>query len=455
MNASTTPDRIEQIDIESLAPYANNSRTHSAEQVQQVASSIREFGFTNPVLIDAVGGIIAGHGRVLAAKSIGMLKVPCIRLSHLSDAQRRAYVIADNKLALNAGWDDAILSRELDELRDCEFDLDLTGFNDDEIAELIATTNVTSRTGPDPDTVPEVQAVATTRKGDIWECGRHRIICGDSTDQLVYQSLLGGTSVDVVWTDPPYNVDYKTAAGKIANDNLADAAFLEFLTKLFGCVAASMKHGAPIYVAHADTEGLNFRLAFKAAGLKLSGVVVWRKDALVLGRSDYQWIHEPVLYGWKPGAAHKWYGGRKQTTVSEAGASGSPFVPMRDGRWQVTIGEEIMVVSGEATVDYVEHSVLRELRPRRSDLHPTMKPVALIERMLKNSAKPGAVVLDVCGGSGSTLIAAQTLGMSARVIELSPIYCDVIIRRWQEFTGLVAVLMGDGRAFDELVDARA
>jgi DNA modification methylase len=447
MTALHLPTDIEHLDVDALVPYARNSRTHSDAQVAQVAASIREFGFTNPVLVDADGGIIAGHGRVMAARSIGLAQVPCIRLDHLSEAQRRAYVIADNKLALMAGWDDDVLAAELRDLGDMDFNLDLTGFGGDEIEQLLAAAGATTKGASDPDAAPPVDPIAISKPGDVWLLGTHRVICGDSTDRSVYAALLKGKAVDACWTDPPYNVAYETEAGKIANDNLSSSAFLEFLTASFSAIASVLKPGAAIYVAHADTEGTNFRAAFAAAGLKLSGVVIWRKDALVLGRSDYQWIHEPILYGWKPGAAHKWFGGRAQTTVNNLGSSSSPFVQLADGRWQITIGEEVMIVAGDATVDWIEHSVMRELRPKRNDVHPTMKPVALIERMLKNNAKPGALVLDAFGGSGSTLMACERLGMVARLIELSPVYTDVIVRRWQEYTGKGATLEATGQNF--------
>jgi DNA modification methylase len=459
MNAPRLPSEIEHLPIEQLIPYARNSRTHSEQQVAQVAASIREFGFTNPVLIDAEGVIVAGHGRVMASRSLGLPVVPCIRLGHLTEAQRRAYVIADNKLAENAGWDETMLALELKELDEMDFALELTGFGGDEIDQLLASMSATKQGNTDPDAAPPVpaKADAVTRTGDVWQLGRHRVVCGDSTDPNNLARLLRGAKVDVCWTDPPYNVAYENAAGSIANDDMSDADFLEFLRRVFRAAFAVMKPGAAIYVAHADAgeTGISFRRAFLDAGFKLAACLIWRKDALVLGRSDYQWIHEPILYGWRPGAAHKWFGGRAQTSVTDLGSSGSPFVRLPDGKWQVTIGEEVMVVAGDATVEYVEHSVLREAKPKRNDVHPTMKPVALIERQLRNNAKPGAVVLDLFGGSGSTLIAAEQLGMSAHLSELSPSYTDVIVRRWQEFTGQQAVLEADGSTFDFVTEARS
>lgn len=435
-------DQTERRRTDSLVPYARNARTHDALQVAQIAALIQQWGWTVPVLIDESGGVIAGHGRILAAQSLGLEEVPVMVAVGWSTEQKRAYVLADNKLTLNGGWDKDLLSLELGELSDAGFNMDLVGFGTDELDSLLQKPGRT-----DPDAVPKIDPVLVSRPGDIWICGRHRVVCGDSTDPATYVALMDGRLADAVWTDPPYNVAYESKAGTIANDNLEDSDFLGFLTTSFKSISGAMKPGAAIYIAHADTEGLNFRRAFAAAGLKLSGVVIWRKDALVLGRSDYQWIHEPILYGWKPGAAHKWFGGRSQTTVCDLGAD-SPFVQLEDGRWQLSVGDQTIIIEAGAKVEVVRESIMREARPTRSTEHPTMKPVALIERMLRNSAKPGAVVLDAFGGSGSTLIAAEGLAMSARLVELSEAYVDVIVRRWQEYSGNPAILEADGRAFD-------
>lgn len=445
MSAGLMLHRFKEIDLAAVVPYDRNARTHSADQVRQIAASIREFGFTNPVLVDEQGRLIAGHGRLEAAKLLDMARLPAIEVRGLTDAQRRALVLADNKLALNAGWDLGLLSEELLALRDQGFDLNLTGFALEELGDLLAP----PVDEQDPDAAPARSEVATTRPGDVWTLGPHRLLCGDSTDVTAYDALLGRERADICWTDPPYNVAYETDAGKIANDNLEDGAFREFLLAAFGSVFTALKPGAAIYVAHADTEGLNFRGAFKAAGFKLSGVVIWRKDSLVLGRSDYQWQHEPILYGWREGSRHRWYGGRKQTTIADLG-DGSPFAQSPDGRWTVRIGDRVLVVSGEAKVEELVPSLINEPRPKRSDLHPTMKPVALIERMLKHNARPGDLVLDPFGGSGSTLVAADRLGMCARLIELDACYCDVIVKRWQQLTGRTAAL-ADGTPFREPV----
>lgn len=413
-----------------LKPYERNSRTHSRAQVEALSRSIREYGFTNPILLDEDGVIIAGHGRLQAAQALGMEQVPTITLTGLSEAQRRALVLADNRIALDAGWDVEMLRVELADLRSDGFDLSLTGFSLEELDNLLAP----AEDAKDPDDAPALPAEAVSKPGDVYVMGAHRLIVGDSTDVGVLHRLMDGAMADICWTDPPYNVAYESAAGKIANDNMDDKAFYDFLLGFYTAAWSWMKPGAAIYVAHADTEGLNFRGAFKAAGFKLSGCIVWRKDSLVLGRSDYQWQHEPILYGWKPGSAHRWYGGRKQTTVMDLG-DGSPFERLPDGRFQITVGDRVMIVGGAETIEEVVPSVIRAEKPKKSALHPTMKPVELIERMLRHNARPGDIVLDPFGGSGSTLIAADRLGMCARLVELDPKYADVIVGRWEAWSG--------------------
>lgn len=413
-----------------LKPYERNSRTHSPVQVEALARSIREYGFTNPILLDEAGVIIAGHGRLQAAQALGLAEVPTITLTGLSEAQRRALVLADNRIALDAGWDVEMLRVELADLRADGFDLSLTGFSLEELDNLLAP----AEDERDPDEAPALPAEPVSKPGDVYVMGPHRLIVGDSTDVGVLQRLMDGAMADICWTDPPYNVAYESAAGSIKNDDMDDKAFYDFLLGFYTAAWSWMKPGAAIYVAHADTEGLNFRGAFKAAGFKLSGCIIWRKDALVLGRSDYQWQHEPILYGWKPGSRHRWYGGRKQTTVMDLG-EGSPFERLPDGRFQITVGDRTIIVGGAETVEEVVPSVIRAEKPRRSDMHPTMKPVELIERMLRHNARPGDIVLDPFGGSGSTLIAAERLGMCVRLVELDPRYADVIVGRWEAWSG--------------------
>jgi DNA modification methylase len=429
--------------VDALVPYERNARTHSQDQVGQIAAAMREWGFTNPLLVDEQDRILAGHGRLEAARLLGLAEVPVVVVSGLTDAQRRALVLADNKLALNAGWDQQLLLAELEALQADDFDLALAGFSAGEVLDLLGG----SGSDANPDEAPAVPPVPFSRPGDVWTLGPHRLVVGDSTSPTVYDQLLGTEKVDACWTDPPYNVAYSSKAGEIANDNLSDGDFATFLRDAFLTMFLALKPGAAVYVAHADTEGLNFRSAFAGAGFKLSGVLIWRKDALVLGRSDYQWQHEPILYGWRPGSRHRWYGGRKLTTVQSLG-EGSPFQQAEDGAWVVRVGERALVIRGDFKVEEVVPTVIDEPRPRRSDDHPTMKPVALIERMLRASARPNDLVLDPFGGSGSTLIAAERLGMCARLIELDPGYADVIVRRWQTYSGRRAQ-RDDGVLFPE------
>ena len=403
------PKTLETLSVETLIPYARNSRTHSDAQVAQIAASIKEFGFTNPVLIDQGGGIIAGHGRVLAARKLGMSEVPCIRLGHLSEAQKRAYVIADNRLALNAGWDAEMLKVEFAELKELGFDLDLTGFSPEEIDELLAPPPTAGLT--DPDEAPPVPENPSTKPGDVWVMGKHRLLCGDSTSMDDLSRLCQCLMVDMWLTDPPYNVAYEGGTKEkltIKNDSMGDDQFRQFLLDAYTAADSVMKAGAVFYIWHADSEGYNFRGAAKDAGWTVRQCLIWKKSSLVLGRQDYQWQHEPCLYGWKEGASHLWASDRKQTTILEFD------------------------------------------KPSRNGEHPTMKPVALFEYQLLNNTKGGDMVLDSFGGSGTTLIAAEKNGRIARIMELDPKYCDVIVQRWQDFTGQTATLDADGRTFDEV-----
>ncbi|MGB2073273.1 MAG: site-specific DNA-methyltransferase [Candidatus Puniceispirillaceae bacterium] len=444
--------QIEYVETSKLVPYARNSRTHSDEQVAQICGSIKEFGFTNPVLIDADGIIIAGHGRTLAAQRLDMKEVPCLRLDYLTEAQKKAYVIADNKLALNAGWDEEMLALELSGLKDSDFDLSLTGFNEDEIEVILRDDSIDEDGLIDDDDAPGLEDDAVSKNGDVWILDDHRVMCGDSTNISDVDVLTDQKLCDACWTDPPYNVAYEGSNGMtIKNDSMKNDDFYNFLYDSYVAMFSAMKEGAAIYVAHADTEGLNFRLAFREAGFKLSGCLIWVKESLVLGRSDYQWRHEPILYGWKKGAAHKWYSGRKNTTVLEQ--TYAPYNFIDDNNLQIDLGKTSLVVSGEGLeVDEVQSTIIKVAKPKRNSDHPTMKPVDLIVGMLKNSTKRGDCVLDLFGGSGSTLIACQKTGRSSRLMELDPKYCDVIVRRWQEFTGKEAVHNKTGKTFAEMSD---
>lgn len=401
--------KISQHKVDELIPYARNSRTHSDAQVAQIAASIKEFGFTNPVLIDKTGSIIAGHGRVLASRKLNLVSVPCIELSHLTEAQKKAYIIADNKLALNAGWDDEMLAVELTDLKDMGFDLDLTGFNTDEIDALLAPVGTEGLT--DEDAVPEVPEAPVTVLGDVWLLGKHRVMCGDSTNIDAVETLMAGAGADMLLTDPPYNVAYKGGTKQkltIQNDSMGDGEFWQFLRDAFVIAETTMKNGAVFYIWHSDLEGYNFRGACQDAGLKVRQCLIWKKSSLVMGRQDYHSKHEPCLYGWKEGAGHLWAADRKQTTILEFD------------------------------------------KPSRNGEHPTMKPVGLFEYQMLNNTKGGDIVLDLFGGSGTTIIAAEKNGRYGYLMELDPKYCDVIVQRWQEFTGKTATLEANGNPFISL-----
>ena len=384
--------------VEDLIPYARNSRTHSDEQVAQIAASVREFGWTNPVLVDGENGIIAGHGRVLAARKLGMDEVPCIELAGLTDTQRRAYIIADNKTAELAGWDNELLAIEFAELADAGFDNLLTGFTQDEIDAMKPEQIPEGLT--DEDAVPEVQAEPVSKLGDVWLLGKHRVMCGDSTSIETVDVLTQGGKADMVFTDPPYGVDYKG----IKND---DRSGLEDLLRgAFGNFLASAKSGASIYVFHSDRCVDIFHRVFREF-FHFSSMIIWAKNSLTLSQTDYQSMHEPCLYGWMDNGTHSWYSDRKQTSV-----------------WRF---DKERVVG-----------------------HTTPKPVALVAQAIGNSSKGGDTVLDLFGGSGSTLIACEKTGREARLMELDPKYVDVIVRRWQEFTGKQATHAATGATFAEV-----
>ena len=387
----TTTTKMELVDIGRLIPYVNNARTHSPEQIAKLRSSLREFGFINPVLVDKDYNVIAGHGRIAAAKEEGLTKIPCVFVEHLSDAQKKAYIIADNRMALDAGWDNELLRVELEALQGEDFDVLLTGFDETELSKLFDEGSEVKEDGFDVEA--ELEKPCFSRPGDVWFLGRHRLICGDSTKPETYETLMNGVKANLVVTDPPYNVNYEGTAGKIKNDNMANEKFYEFLLSAYKCMFDAMADDASIYVFHADTEGLNFRKAFSDAGFYLSGCCIWKKQSLVLGRSPYQWQHEPVLYGWKKNGKHQWYTGRKETTI-----------------WEFD-------------------------KPKKNGDHPTMKPVALLAYPIMNSTMTNGVVLDPFGGSGSTLIACEQTDRVCFTVELDEKFCDVIVNRYIEQAG--------------------
>ena len=406
-------DRIEHWPTTKLLPYVRNARQHSEEQIARIAASIAEFGFVNPILTGVDGVLVAGHGRLAAARKLGLPTVPVVVLDHLTPTQRRALVLADNRLAELATWDDALLRIELEALQDDGFDLDLTGFDADALAELLADEEPQIEGRTEDDAIPEMPEEPVSRPGDVWRLGPHRLVCGDATTAEAYARLFpDGERADMVFTDPPYNVNYANSAkdklrGKhrpILNDALGEG-FYDFL---FDALALIMAHtrGA-IYVAMSSSELDTLQAAFRAAGGHWSTFIIWAKNTFTLGRSDYQRQYEPILYGWPEGATRHWCGDRDQGDV-----------------WQIK-------------------------KPQKNDLHPTMKPVDLVERAIRNSSRPGDVVLDPFGGSGTTLIAAEKCGRIARLIELDPKYADMIVRRWQDWTGQQATREADGLAFDQ------
>ncbi len=407
-------DKLEHWPIERLLPYIRNARTHSEAQIAQIAASIAEFGFTAPILAGSDGVIVAGHGRLAAARKLGLASVPVVVLEHLTPTQRRALVIADNKIAENAGWDEELLRLELAELQEADFDLALTGFDADELLEIMVGEESTTEGHTDEDAAPEVPVTPVSKPGDVWIMGQHRLLCGDSTDAASYTLLMAGEKAAMTFTDPPYGVNYANSAKDkmrgtnrpILNDNLGED-FEPFLKAALTPMIAHCQ-GA-IYIAMSSSELDTLQSAFRAAGGKWSTFIIWAKNTFTLGRSDYQRQYEPILYGWPEGTTRHWCGDRDQGDV-----------------WHFN-------------------------KPRVNDLHPTMKPVELVERAIRNSSRPGDVVLDPFGGSGTTLIAAEKSGRQARLIELDPKYVDVIVRRWQEYAGAQAVRESDGIRFDDLV----
>lgn len=388
-----TTTEMTLISIDKLIPYINNARTHSPEQITKLRSSLREFGFVNPVLIDRSFNIIAGHGRYEAAKAEGYSEVPCVYVDHLSEAQKKAYIIADNRMAMDAGWDEELLKVELEALEGESFDLSLTGFEEDELADLFKS-DESPIEDDDYDLSEALEKAAFVEKGDRWIVGRHVLYCGDATNKDDVDKLMDGKSANLVLTDPPYGVSFKSSSGlTIKNDSMKNDEFYNFLKSAFDNMVAHCEKGAAGYVFHADTEGLNFRKAFIDSGFHLAGCCIWVKDSLVLGRSDYQWQHEPVLYGFLQNGKHNWYSDRKQTTI-----------------WNFK-------------------------KPKRNENHPTSKPLDLLSYPLQNSTRENAVVIDTFGGSGSTLMACELTNRICYTMELDEKYASVILRRYVDNSG--------------------
>ena len=435
-------NRYETVEIDKLIPYKNNARTHSEEQIKQIQASIREFGFINPVLIDGGFNVIAGHGRIIAAKNEGMTEVPCVFIEHLTEAQKKAYIIADNKLAENAGWDYEILKTELQGLQELDFDIDVIGFDGDEVEGIINFTEIDD-IQEDDFVFTEDEKEPLAKEGQIYQLGRHRLMCGDSTKSEDVARLMNGNTADLVVTDPPYNVDYGSKAESInkygyefsdrhiANDHMSEHQFTDFLESAFKNMADNLKSGGAFYIWHASTTLYEFETALRLNNLKTRQQLIWNKNSFVLGRQDYQWKHEPCLYGWKDGEAHYFIDDRKQTTVIED--KKIDFNKLKK--------EELVGMLEDIYSDKISTTVINENKPSRSEEHPTMKPLGLLSRLIKNSSKQGEIVLDLFGGSGSTLMSCEQLNRTCYMMELDPKYCDVIIDRWEQFTGQKAVLL--------------
>ena len=389
----TTTD-MQLVPISKLVPYVNNARTHSPEQVMKLRSSLREFGFINPIIIDRDYGIIAGHGRLLAAKEEDITEVPCAFVDYLTEAQKKAYILADNRMAMDAGWDEELLRVEIEALQGEAFDVSLTGFDEKELADLFKDGNDSDAEDDDYDLSAALEKAAFVKRGDIWTVGRHRLMCGDATSAEDVAALMDGRKANLILTDPPYGVSFKSSSGlTIQNDSMKDEEFYHFLLDSFKNMADHLEKGGAAYVFHADTEGLNFRRAFIDAGFHLAGCCIWVKDSLVLGRSDYQWQHEPVLYGFMQNGKHPWYSDRKQTTI-----------------WNFA-------------------------KPKRNANHPTSKPLDLLGYPIGNSTQENAIVIDTFGGSGSTLMACEQMNRTCCTMELDEKYASVILRRYVDDTG--------------------
>lgn len=380
-------------DIDTLVPYARNARTHSPEQVAQIAASIREFGFLSPVVTTKDGTILCGHGRFYAAQKLGLKKIPCIREDHLSEAQRRAYIIADNKLSLNAGWDEEMLRVELSDLKGEDFDVSLTGFDEKELARLFAEEDGAEEDGFDVDA--ELEKPCFSKAGDVWHLGRHTVVCGDSTKPETYTRLLGKEKVNLVCTDPPYLVNLESTSGKIKNDDLSDEEGYKFLRAAFEQFHEAMAKDASIYVFYATAKARVFHDAYEDAGFKVGAGLVWKKNRLVLTRTDWKYIHEPIIWGWRKDGKHEWYGDQKQVTVFE-------FDRIKDSK-------------------------------KDGCGHPSSKPVPLIAYLIRQCTQTNGLVLDGFLGSASTLIACEQLGRVCYGVELEPKFVDVAVKRYLEF----------------------
>ncbi len=381
---------IVKIKIGDIVPYSNNAKEHPKEQIEQIKNSIQEFGNNDPIAVDENNVIIEGHGRFIVLKELGYDEIECIVLSGLSEEQKNAYRIVHNQLTMNTGWDEERLKEELDHI---SLDMRELGLTQEMLDELEEEHNHIEEDNFDIDEAYDEIEEPTTKYGEVFKLGNHYLMCGDSTKKEDVLKLVGKNRIDLVVTDPPYNVAYEGAAGSIQNDDMKNDEFKEFLKSAFTRMYEVMKEGAPFYVWYASREHINFESALNECELPVRQQLIWVKSSLVIGRQDYQWKHEPCLYGWKEGASHKWYSDRSQTTVLEFD------------------------------------------KPNKSELHPTMKPLDLFGYLIQNSSRKGDNVLDLFGGSGTTLITSEKIDRNSFTMELDPKFCDVIIKRWEELTG--------------------
>ena len=412
--AKTLEIQIERWPVDRLIRSDTNPRTHSPEQVRQVAASIQAFGFVNPILVGPEGRIIAGEGRLLAAQTLGMREVPVIVLAHLSEVQRLAFAIADNKLALNAGWDKELVRIQLAILQEEAFDVNRIGFDDEELAHLLAAQDAAQGL-TDEDAVPQLPEKPVSTAGDLWTLGQHKLLVGDATVAADVQRLMGTDAADCAFIDPPYNCDYSGYTKehlRMQNDRMSDADFKQFLENAFRSLRAAIKPGASVYVCHPSSLQREFQNALETAGFRVRCQLIWAKNTFAWGFGRYKFQHEPIFYCHVAGQKDRWYGNKSQSTL-----------------WQ-------------------------ENKPAASRLHPTMKPVELVERALLNSSKAGDLIVDLFGGSGSTLIGCERRGRKARLLEIDPRYADVVVLRYQEYSGKSAVLDKDGRTFEEVARER-
>lgn len=441
---------LREVEIAALKPYERNAKQHSKDQVEKIARSIRELGFISPCLIDQELNVIAGHGRILAAKEIGWETVPCVFIEGLTEEERKAYILADNRLTELGEWDMDLVQQELAALSDADFDISLTGFDpdlrfDDSMAQI-------TDDGWTEDSGPQAEE-PRSRIGDIWQLGNHRLMCGDSTDPEMVAALMAGEQADMMVTDPPYNIglggDDSGAAQStdelakkrkhqedgafLLNDNLGEKEFVDFLTRAMTNGKDALREGGAFYVWYATRTTEQFLAGLRNAGLEVKQILIWVKGHFTLGRQDYQWQHEPCLYGWKDGAAHYFLDSRKQSTVIED--LQPDLAHMKKAEMEALLRE---IYAEETATD-----VIREAKPNVSELHPTMKPLKLIARQIRNSSQPGEKVLDLFGGSGTTLIACEQMDRRCFMMEFDPHYADVIVDRWEQLTGLKALKINE------------